>query len=546
MAIRGDRRDFLRWAGAGAAGLALSGLPGARPADAAGRGRRPNIVLIMADDLGYSDLGCYGGEIQTPNLDALAANGLRFTQFYNAARCCPTRASLLTGVYPHQAGIGNMITHGGQATMPDDLDTGPYQGYLKDRCVTIAEALKPAGYRTYMTGKWHVGEFAPYWPNDRGFDRYYGLISGVMNYFGDRDRGRSPDVDRTFVVDGELAWPDEPGFYATDAFTDRAIDMLDEHPEEDPFLLYIGHIAPHWPLHAWEEDIFRYEGGYMSGWSELRRRRYAKQKQLGLMERDWELSPQDPEAADWDELDHEKRIEMDRKMAVHAAMTDAMDRSIGRLVDKLKAMGCFEDTLILFLSDNGASHERGPFGRDFRPDLTGPIGSVNSYHSYGRSWSNASNTPFRLHKHWIHEGGSATPLIAHWPNGIEARGEFRDQVGHVIDFLPTFLELAGAEYPSEIRGLETPPVEGRSLVPFFNSDRTEEREIYWEHRGNRALRCGDWKLVADGEEGPWELYNMAEDRTEVNDLIDKDPDRAREMMARWEDWARRIGVEWVE
>ena len=537
MTVPLSRRAFLQTAAVGGAGVCLGG---GLPAAAAPR-QRPNIVLIMADDLGCSDVGCYGGEIQTPNLDRLAAGGLRFTQFYNGARCCPTRASLLTGVYPHQAGMGGMVTHGDTREKPTGLKQGPYQGYLADNTATIAEALRPAGYRCYMSGKWHVGEFRPYWPVDRGFDRYYGLLSGAMNYFGVMTKGKDRGVNRGFAEDDRVVEPG-PGFFATDTFTDRALAMLDTHPEDTPFFLYLGYTAPHWPLHAHEHDIAHYRGKYGEGWEALRRQRYEKQQALGYIRPEWALSPADPEAADWDNLDAATREEMDLKMAVYAAQVDNMDQNIGRLVDRLEAMNCLDNTLILFLSDNGACHESGALGNNFRPDLDGPIGSENSYHSYGRSWSNASNTPFRLHKKWAHEGGCASPLIAHWPAGITSHGAFHHQVGHVMDILPTCLELAGAHYPEENIHGPVQPLAGESLAPCFQSDTTRERTLFWEHMGNRAVRQGDWKLVADGSGGSWELYNMAEDRTELNDLAARNPEQTATLEKLWRTWAREVGA----
>jgi len=533
-----SRRSFLHTAAASGAGVFLG---------MSGRGlenprRQPNIVLIMADDLGFSDIGCYGGEIKTPNLDALSAGGLRFTRFYNAARCCPTRASLLTGLYPHQAGLGAMVANAVEGSRPSGLKTGPYQGYLGDNTVTIAEALRPSGYRCYMSGKWHVGEFRPCWPVDRGFDRYYGLISGGMNYFGDLSRGKSVGDKRLFAEDDHQLTPGGEGFYTTDVFTDRALAMLETHPKDAPFFLYLAYNAPHWPLHAHEADIARYRGSYRDGWAALRAHRYERMKELGLIDPAWALSPSDPEAAEWAALSDAQRDEMDLKMAVYAAQVDCMDRNIGRLMNQLKRMGCFENTLVLFLSDNGACPETGALGKDFRPDLDGPIGSVNSFHSYGRSWSNASNTPFRLHKKWAHEGGCASPLIAHWPEGIAARGGFHSQVGHVMDIMPTCLELAGAACPSENAAGPVQCPEGMSLAPCFKSETTWERQLYWEHFGNRAARQGDWKLVADGEKGPWELYNLAEDRTELRNRVKDLPDKALELETKWYAWARKVGV----
>ena len=500
---------------------------------------RPNIVIILCDDMGYSDIGCYGGEIATPNLDRLAADGLRFTRFYNAARCCPTRASLLTGLYPHQAGMGGMVTGSKKPGRQ-----GPYQGYLNDRCVTIAEVLSKAGYATYMAGKWHVGEFRPVWPVDRGFDRYYGLISGGMNYFNIR-LGKRKNVTRHFAIDGKEYLPPAEGFYSTDAFTDHALEMLNGHQGTRPFFLYLAYNAPHWPLHAPADEIDKYLGKYLGGWAELRRQRHQRMLQMGLIPKGCRLSPRDPQAADWNRLDETQRQTMDRKMAVYAAIIHRMDHNIGRLVQSLQETGRLDNTLLFFLSDNGACHESGMFGHNFRPDLTGPIGTERSYHSYGRSWSNASNTPFRRHKHWIHEGGISTPLIVHWPAVVKARGELRWQVGHVIDLMATCVDVAGADYPQRFRGQTIPPMEGRSLRPFFAEDHTILRTLCWEHLQNRGIRDGQWKLVAESKE-PWELYDLENDPTELENLVAQRRDVAEKLLTKWVDWAERVGVKNVE
>jgi arylsulfatase len=395
-----------------------------------------------------------------------------------------------------------------------------------------------------MAGKWHVGEFRPVWPVDRGFDHYYGLISGGMNYWN-INLAKSKNTFRHFAVDGEEYRPPTDGFYTTDAFTDHALEMLKNHPDDRPFFLYLAFNAPHWPLHAYEEDIAKYLGKYMGGWPELRRTRYARMVEMGLIPETWKLSPQDPDATDWDSLSEEKRTEMDRRMAVYAAMIDRVDQNIGRLVDSLKESGQLDNTLLFFLSDNGACHEGGTLGGNFRPDLTGPIGSEESYYSYGLSWSNASNTPFRRHKHWIHEGGISTPLIAHWPVGIKAHGELRQQVGHIVDLMATCVDVAGAKYPASIEGREIQPMEGVSLRPFFTSDETIPRTLCWEHFENRGIRDGQWKLVAI-KGGPWELYDMNTDPTELNDLVAAKPEVATQLVGKWAEWAERVGVEKIE
>jgi len=495
---------------------------------------KPNIILIMADDMGYSDLGCYGSEIRTPNLNALAEGGLRFSQFYNAARCCPTRACLLTGLYPHQAGVGHMI---------GDEGPGPYQGFLNDRCVTIAEALKEGGYATYMSGKWHVGEERPHWPVDRGFDRHYGLISGGMNYF-DITKGKSPGVKRHFARQGEEHAPPSEGFYATDAFTDFACTCIDEHENaEQPFFLYLAYTAPHWPLHALPEDIARYRGTYMDGWPALRQRRYRRLVELGFIKDSWALSDQDDAATDWDSLSDAQKQVMDHKMAIYAAQIDRMDQGIGKLMETLRRNGADEDTLIMFLSDNGASHESGSLGQNFREDLTGEMGTADSFHSYGLSWSNASNTPFRKHKSWVHEGGVSTPFIVNWPSRIAKPGSITHQTGHIVDVMATCCEAAGVAYPESHGGRAITPKEGLSLMPILNGDeRTPHELIHWEHFGNRAIRAGRWKLVEDKRGKGWELYDMEQDRTELTDLMDAEPKVAADLQAKYAAWAERVGV----
>ena len=408
-------------------------------ANLAGATEKPNVLVILADDMGWSDLGSQGSEIATPNLDRLAAAGVGFRQFYNAARCCPTRASLLTGLYPHQAGIGEMVVD------RPGPEKGPYQGYLNNTCTTLAEALKPAGYRSYQSGKWHVGEFRPQWPVDRGFDHAYGLISGGMNYYDIR-KCKLPGLKRVFARDGERIVPEADGFYATEAFTTAATGFLGDHRKEHagkPWFLYLAYTAPHWPLHAPEEIVKKYEARYRAGWQPVREARHRKQLELGVIPAGTPLSP--PDGADWDKLPEAKRVELTRKMAVYAAMNEVMDAEIGRLLASLEKAGELENTLILFLSDNGAAAEGGPLGANMRPDLKGPIGTVDSYHNYGQSWSNVSNTPFRRHKAHTHEGGIRTPCIVHWPAGLKVKAGSRvEAVGHVIDLMPTLCEIAGA------------------------------------------------------------------------------------------------------
>ncbi|MBL7141245.1 MAG: arylsulfatase [Planctomycetes bacterium] len=555
-----NRRAFLRTAGLGAAAV----LAGCRAAAsrAAAPAKRPNLIVIMSDDMGFSDLGCYGGEIATPTLNGLAAKGVRFTQFYNTARCCPTRASLLTGLYQHQAGIGHMM---GNNNLPG------FQGDLGTNCVTMAEALRPAGYGTYMTGKWHV---TPYrgpdtpkhnWPCQRGFDRYFGTIHGAGSFYDPNGLTR----------DNEFIPPGSDDFYYTDAISDNAATYIRDHRREKPqapFFMYVAYTAAHWPMHARPEDIAKYKGRYDAGWQAVRQARYQRMRRMGLLKEQWDLSPRDAEL--WENVSPEDRAWHIRRMEVYAAMVTVMDEGIGRIVQALKDTGAYENTLILFLQDNGGCAEEfgsqgeprnnaknvkaepmapgelqtqmvPPVTRDGKPVRVGHgvmPGPADTYIAYGKEWANVSNTPFRLYKHWVHEGGIATPLIAHWPAGIpESRhGAYEPQPGHLIDIMATCVDLAGAAYPKTFKGKEITPMQGVSLAPAFSGkDLGRPGPIYWEHEGNRAVRDGKWKLVAKGAAGDWELYDMEADRSELHNLADQHPDRVKEMAERWETFARQ-------
>ncbi len=504
---------------------------------------RPNIVLIMADDMGFSDLGCYGGEISTPNLDRLASGGLRFTHFYNNAVCVATRASLLTGQYCHRVGLS------------------PLGGGLRagGNNVTFAEILRESGYRTLISGKWHNRPVRGEIPVDRGFDRYWGLLSGCSNYFnpGTQRAGESEPVHKALHdyrdwCDEETVLkqftPSDPDFYATDAFTDKALSFLDQYGEEKrPFLLYLPYTAPHFPLHARSKDIARYEGRYMIGWDEIRRRRSKQLVELGLAKEHWGLSDRDAINPSWDETQDKKR--WDRKMAVYAAMIDRMDAGIGRVLKKIRALGKEENTLVLFLSDNGACGEHIDHSPGKAP------GSVDTYTTVDAPWANASNTPFRKYKVFDHEGGIATPLIAYWPR-IIAADTITDQVGHVIDFLPTFVEVAGTVYPERYNGNDIHPHDGASLVPIFCGEERQGHEaLFWEIRGCRAVRKGRWKAVSLGSERAhtghyisaghdgWELYDTEADRCETNDVSTKHPDLVAELDRLWTDWFDKCRVQ---
>ncbi len=488
---------------------------------------QPNIVIIMADDMGYSDLGCYGGEIETPNIDNLASNGVRFTQFYNTARCCPTRAALLTGLYQHQAGIGHMV---------GDYGVPSYQGRLNDQCLTIAEALKPAGYMTLATGKWHVGSDRGHWPLDRGFDRYFGTPSGGGFYFKEAIQFR-----KRFVILGneEVEFPDDG--YVTDLFTEHAINFVDEVAKGDkPFFLYLAHIAPHWPLQARQEDIDKYKGRYDEGWDAIRAARYERQLESGLIDRHWKISPRHKDAKPWSEMSDDKKADLSYRMSVYAAQIDSIDQNVGRLTSKLQELGKFENTIIMLLSDNGCSAEGGPGGFR-RGDRKKTIGTGATYASAGLEWANVSDTPFQKFKMSTHEGGISTPLIVHWPGGLKRRGDFEQTPGHVVDLMPTCLTLAKASYPKEAKGKTLKPLAGRSLVPALRGEPIDRDGIFWEHQGNKAVRVSDWKLVKSHHK-PWQLFDLANDRTELNDVAGQHPKRVRDLTAKWDTWAKESGV----
>jgi len=528
--------------------------------------RRPNIVVILSDDMGFSDIGCYGSEIETPQLDRLAAGGLRFTQCYNTARCCPTRASLLTGLYPHQAGIGHMM---------DDRGLPGYRGDLNERCVTIAEALRPAGYTSYAVGKWHVTKAVRptdeaakrNWPLQRGFSRFYGTITGAGSFFDPSTLVR----DNRFI--SPFADPEYPGedYYYTDAISDHAVRFIREHDRDTPFFLYVAYTAAHWPMHARDRDIAKYAGRYAAGYDAVREARHAKMLAAGVVTAAnttlWPLPPdlgERGEHAAWDQ----------RNMEVFAAMVDCMDQGIGRIVRALEDTGRIDDTLVCYLQDNGGCAEG--VGRDRRtgreavapqraaapelppvaPDVLQTdstpkqtrdgfplrqgrgvmVGAGDTYGAYGEAWSTVSNTPFRRHKHWVHEGGISTPLVVHWPRGIVHPGRLEHTPCHLIDIMATAIDLGRVRYPADM----TPP-EGRSLAPLFAGGVVERDALYWEHEGNKAVREGDWKLVAV-HDGPWELYDLSQDRSEQHDLSGAQPDRVRRMEAMWDAYASRTNV----
>jgi arylsulfatase A-like enzyme len=497
----------------------------------------PNIVVILADDMGYSDIGCYGGEIPTPNIDRLAMEGVRFTQFYNTSRCCPTRASLLTGLYPHQAGIGHM-TDDYAIPVREKLGGPAYTAKLNDRCVTIAEVLGPAGYDTLMSGKWHVGNAREAWPDRRGFARSFCVVSGAMNYFGSGIQHAAGPAAMQLQLDGNLWDAPNDGFFSTDAFTDRALQFLRERKNPArPFFLYLAYNAPHWPIHALPEDIARFRGKYRSGFEEVRTARLRRQVEQQVFPENTQLPPLDKATPQWDKLSEEQRDEWDLRMAIYAAQIDHMDRGIGRVLDTLRETGADANTLILFLSDNGACHEKIDRGQ---PDA--PLGTRDSYSSYRRPWAQVSNTPLRLYKHWTHEGGIATPLIARWPDRVKSAGGFAKEPGHVIDIMATAIDAAGAEYPKVCAGREITPLEGKSLLPVL-AGKALDREVplFWEHEGNRAVRDGKWKLVSAFPDS-WELYDLGADRNEMHNLAEQMPEKVRDLSAKYDQWAERCAV----
>lgn len=546
-----ERRDFIKLSSFSVAAAALD----SSPLDAIPPGRRPNIVLFLADDMGYSDLGCQGSEIETPNLDRLASNGIQFSSFYNSPRCCPSRASLLTGMYSHQAHMGMMVDdHERYKEFP------AYDGDLNTSCVTIAEALKPAGYRTLHSGKWHLsaqqttsGDSVDKhnWPLQRGFDHGYSMITGAGSYY-------TPNT---------LTWDNEPinefpkDFYFTDAIGDHAVKMIADGPTDQPFFLYCAFNAPHWPLHAPEATVVKYRERYLAGWDKMREERHARQIKSGLLRSEWEMTPRDPRVPAWERASF-KKWEAER-MAVYAAQVDILDQNVGKIIRKLEEMGQLDNTLIFFMADNGGNYEEfnhqviGPkhaiwipdrapdgsplkFGND--PDvMPGPGDTIQSY---GGPWGNVSNTPFRLYKHFAHEGGISTPLIVHYPKGMETTRGIKHQLGHEIDIMPTCLAAAGATLPAISKAGTPPlPLEGRDLLPVLRGQPIADRGIlFWEHEGNCAVRDGKWKLVS-AFPNTWELYDMEADRTELHNLADALPERVNTMAEAYRSWAKRVGAQ---
>ncbi|NQY09143.1 MAG: arylsulfatase [Flavobacteriales bacterium] len=495
--------------------------------------------------MGFSDIGAYGGEIKTPNIDGLAEGGVRFSQFYNVSRCCPTRASLMTGLHPHLTGIGHM-TNPPKSVKHDKGEAFPsYRGFLNRQSATLGELLGSSGYATYLAGKWHLGDAEQSrWPLQRGFDKFYGPLAGSTRYFypdTDERKGRSITEDNEPLTTFESTT--DRAYYTTDAFTDHAIKFLEEGEKEKPFFLYLAYTAPHWPHQAHEEDIDKYRGKYSMGWDQLRQNRYQRQIELGLFEEKHRLSPRDSKVPAWDSIEHEKQDEMNLRMAVYAAMIDRVDQNIGKLITSLKNQGLFENTLILFMSDNGACAEGKTLGTGIIVDIEKR--NLETYNNYGAGWANVSNTPFRLYKHFTHEGGSATPFIMHWPKGIKNQSKWYRGPAQMIDVVPTLLEVCGVEYPNTYQGNNLYPLRGISLAPSFSGDSLmRTKPLFSEHENNAFMIDGPWKLVGKrvaASEGPvhkkWELYNLDEDRTELNNLAETEHSRLKEMADKWYAWA---------
>jgi arylsulfatase A-like enzyme len=526
-----------------AAAIAIAAGAFSAPAPAAQADPRPNIIVILVDDMGWSDLGSYGGEIPTPNLDALAARGVRFTQFYSTPRCSPTRASLLTGLYSHQAGMGHLdtvIREGSSGTT----------GRLNDRSVTIAEVLRDAGYFTAMSGKWHLGQQNGSPPWQRGFERVLSLRAGGMYFPNQNFQGGGDELTRRaqepLYLDGTPTARDAPVFgqnwYATSLWTDFGLKFIDEARNANkPFFLYLAHNAPHFPLMAPPELIARHRGKYKAGWDRLRHARYRRQITMGLIDARWPLSPREADSPAWDSLSDDARDRFDHLMAVYAAMVEAIDTSVGVLVKGLETRGALDNTLILFMTDNGANAESGPDGR-FNGS---PPGGPNSNLYLGMNWAAVGSTPFRRFKHFTHEGGIAAPLVVHWPRGLPTgrRNALERQPAHVIDVMPTLVDIAGATYPREFKGRTIQPMEGVSLRhAFVGQPLRRTQPLFWEHEGNRAVRSGNWKLVSSYPDG-WELYDLAADRVERNNVAARHPEIVKSLAAEWNAWAERAHVD---
>ena len=528
--------------------------------------KRPNVVVILTDDMGYSDIGCFGSEISTPTIDKLAANGMAFTHFYNTARCSPTRASLLTGLYPHQAGMGHLSS--------ENFKEEGYTDDLSKNAVTMAEVFQQAGYATYMTGKWHIAKNInsdgdkSNWPMQRGFQRFFGTLNGAGSFY---DPG-------TLISNNTFIAPPK-NFYYTDAISDTAVKFIQENPKEKPFFFYIAYTGAHWPLHAPANEVQKYKGLYDKGWDATRQQRFEKLKKLGIISDKAVLTERGVAIPEWkNEPMKEWQV---RRMEVYAAMIDIMDQGIGRIISVLEKKGELDNTIIFYLHDNGGCAEplnsnqkeipptdEQKIGKVYAADSVfagkQPVytrdgkfirsgkgvmpGNADSWVAYGEEWANVSNTPFRLYKHWVHEGGIATPMIVHWPKGISAKATISNQPAHLIDIMATCIDIARIDYPKKFNGNTIQPYEGKSLLPAFNNKTIKREFIFWEHEGNRAIRIGNWKLVSRtkknkvvgaADEDAWELYDMDNDPSETNNLAIQFPAKVKEMAAMWEKEAVR-------
>lgn len=497
---------------------------------------RPNIIVILTDDMGYSDLGCFGSEINTPNLDKLAAEGMIMNNFYNCGRCCPSRASLLTGLYPHEAGIGDMLQHKGYPS---------YQGYLNDSCVTIAQLLKASGYHTITSGKWHVGLDSSSMACHRGFDKSFTMLNNVSSYF--RNGPIFNDGRQVTFMNGCCQIKRDTNYYLTQNITDFAVKAIeDQKNNSNPFFLYVTYTAPHWPIQALEKDIQKYRGTYRKGWDKIREERFKRLLDKKLVSANYKLSDRYETVPAWNSIPEKEKEIWDMRMAIYAAMVDRMDKGVGEIMKKLKETGEDKNTIIIFLSDNGGSADEVK-ELNYVIQRNGKPGSGDNIDSYNTNWGNASNTPFRMFKKNVHEGGISTPLIAWYPKAIKA-GSMNSSMGHIMDLMPTCLEIAETKYPKAFEGKPLKPTEGISLINVFkNNAKTLHDTLYWEHEGNKAVRTGKWKLVYELAYNKWELYDMETDRTETHDLSFSFPEQVSKMKALHEQWCKKVGVEdWLK
>ena len=498
--------------------------------------KKPNIILIVVDDMGYADLGSYGSEINTPNLDKLASEGLRLKEFYNNAICAPTRASILTGQDQHKAGIGYFDVN---------LGLPAYQGYLNKESVTLAEVLKQAGYSTLMSGKWHVGNDSLGWPNQRGFEKFFGIIGGAANYFNTGYMPLGGGKYPVIIEENNKRWHKaDDSYYMTEEIGDHAVKFLDEQSKTDkPFFLYLTFNAPHWPLQALPEDIAKYKGRYNIGWDSLQKERLAKQVKLGIRDASQTVATRDADVPNWDNLTYDEQQLWKAKMEVYAAMVDRMDQNVGKVLAKLKELKKDDNTLIVFISDNGAPAEDVAHGRVHAARNLGPVGTSGSFESQGKNWSFVSNSPLRSFKGALYEGGMSSPLIAWFPGKIKPN-TIAKGTAHLVDLAPTFYDVAGAKYPSTYNGNKINPLIGKSLTGLFFKDEPIQRDkpLFWELWGNRALRDGKWKLVSYFPANQWELYDIDNDRGETNNLAAKNPDIVKKLSLEYLEWVNQNNV----